>query len=296
MPRIVALVCLSTSLLAASACSVKRVNRAAMVPHMTPTLRAGAPFEAPVELSVGASSVAHTTLGASDESAAVEIPGTQAEVAARLRLTPHVGLGILYARGFGGTAEAIKDNQPPIDGDVAGGGMSINGVVPTSDPRWHVGINAEFLVWNIPYVEYATCIENCGPVPWTSVEHDSSSIGQVALGIVPTFDSGSWRAWGGVTVRNHPTIEQKDVEVGVDAEDEVEAGSFNAVVSAGVDLELGAGIRAGATLYQVVIGEPASYGPSLAATLTVPLGAGTSKARAAATSGGAVGPVGPGGR
>lgn len=289
MLRIVPLATLATGLLAASACSVTRVNRAAMVPHMTPTLRAGAPFEAPAELSVGASSVAHTTLGASDASAAVEIPGTQAEVAARLRITPNVGLGILYARGFGATSEAIKNNQPPIDGDVAGSGISVNGVIPTSDPRWHVGINAEFLVWNIPYVEYETCIENCGPVPWSGVEHGDSSIGQVALGIVPTYDGGSWRAWGGVTARNHPTIEQKGTELGVDVEDEVEAGSFNAVVSAGLDLDLGGGIRAGATLYQVVRGAPASYGPSLAATLTVPLGARSNKARLLANSGAAVG-------
>jgi len=44
------------------------------------------------------------------------------------------------------------------------------------------------------------------------------------------------------------------------------------VLSAGADLELGGGFRAGVTLYQVVKGEPATYGPSLAAMITIPLG------------------------
>lgn len=263
----------------ASGCAVKRVNRAAMVPHMTPTLRSGAPFEAPAELMVGASSVAHTWLGSSDDSAAVEIPGTQAEAAARLRVTDNVGLGLLYARGFGATAERIKSTQPPVDGDVSGAGMSINGSIPTSDPRWRVGLNAEFVVWKVPYVEYSTCIDNCGGVPWTTVEEDTASVGQFALGVVPTYSTGKVNLWGGVTVRTHPTIEQKGVEVGVDTTDEVEAGSFNTVASLGADIDVGSGVRVGATAYQVLHGRPASYGPSLAATITIPLGGGSKPSR-----------------
>ncbi|MBK9034389.1 MAG: hypothetical protein IPL61_24505 [Myxococcales bacterium] len=255
-------------------CSVQRVNRAALVPHMTPALRSGAPMETPGELAVGLSSVADASLGSTDAAAAVEVPGTQAEGAMRVRLGRHAAIGLIAADGFAATAEAAKPNQPPVDGgDVHGWGLVINGMVPTGDPHWHVGIDAELMAWTVPYVEYSTCIDNCAGVPWSSVEHGTSTVGQVALGVVPTYSKGDINVWGGLTFRTHPTIEQKGIEVGLDTTDEVEAGTFNTVLSAGADIGLGHGVRAGATVYQVVQGQPVDYGPSLALTLTLPLGA-----------------------
>lgn len=255
------------------ACNVNRVNRAALVPHMTPTLRSGAPMETPGEISLGASSLTHTTLGSSDDEAAVEVPGTQAEGAMRLRLGQHVAMGLLYAEGFDAGARAIKDGQPPVEsGNTRGYGFTLSGMIPTGDPRWHVGVNSELLFWSVPYVEYSTCVQNCGGVNWTFVEEGRATVSQLAIGLVPTYSAGSWSVWGGLTFRNHPTIEQKGVEVGIDWEDEVEEGQFNTVLSAGADVELGGGFRAGVTLYQVVQGQPAKYGPSVAAMLTIPLG------------------------
>ena len=148
----------------------------------------------------------------------------------------------------------------------------MSGSIPTGDPRWHVGINSEALVWSVPYVEYETCVQNCGGVNWSFMEEGRANVTQLALGVLPTYSTGKINVWGGVTLRNHPTIEQKGTEVGVDFEDEVEEGEFNVVLSAGADIELGGGFRAGLTAYQVVQGKPASYGPSLAAMITIPLG------------------------
>ena len=99
----------------AAACNVNRVNRAALVPHMTPTLRSGSPMETPAEISLGASSLAHSTLSSSDDSAAVEVPGTQAEGAMRVRLGRQVALGLLYAEGFDTGAKPIDKTQPPVE-------------------------------------------------------------------------------------------------------------------------------------------------------------------------------------
>lgn len=256
-----------------AACNVNRVNRAALVPHMTPTLRSGAPMETPGEISLGASSLAHTKLDSSDDTAAVEVPGTQAEGNMRLRVGQHVALGLLYAEGFDATAKKIKDTQPDVDGgNVRGWGFTLAGMIPTSNPDFTVGVNSELLFWSVPWIEYSTCVDNCGGVPWTVVTEDRASISQLAIGVVPTWRSGNMSFWGGVTFRNHPTIEQKGTEVGVDIGDDVEEGSFNTVLSAGGDIELGGGFRAGLTIYQVVHGQPAKYGPSLAAMLTIPLG------------------------
>lgn len=256
----------------AAGCNVNRVNRAALVPHMTPTLRSGQPMESPAELMLGASSVTHSTLGSSDDEAAVEVPGTQAEGAMRIRLG-RAALGFIYAEGLDSNAKPIDDTQPPVEaGNTRGYGFTVSGFIPAGDPRWHVGVNAELMTWSVPYVEYETCVQNCGGLNWTFREEGRASVSQMAVGIVPTFSGGKWSAWGGVTFRNHPTIEQKGTEVGVDFEDEVEEGEFNAVLSAGADLELGGGFRAGATLYQVIRGKPASYGPNIAVMITIPLG------------------------
>ncbi len=256
----------------AAGCNVNRVNRAALVPHMTPTLRSGAPMQTPAEISLGASSIAHTKLGSSDDQAAVEVPGLQAEGAMRVRLG-RASLGLIYAEGFDAGAKPIDDNQPPVEaGNTRGYGFTVSGAIPAGDPRWHVGVNAELINWSVPYVEYSTCVQNCGGANWTFMEEGRASVSQFALGILPTYDGGTWNAWGGLTFRNHPTIEQKGVEVGLDFEDEVEEGEFNTVLSAGIDFELGGGFRAGVTAYQVVHGAPASYGPGFAAMITIPLG------------------------
>lgn len=253
-------------------CNVNRVNRAALVPHMTPTLRSGAPMETPAELAVGASSLAHTRLGSSDDSAAVEVPGTQVEGAMRLRIG-RASLGLIYAEGLDSGARPIHDNQPPVEaGNTRGYGLTVSGAIPTGDPRWHVGLNVELMTWSVPYIEYVTCVENCGIEPWMYREEGRASVSQAAIGILPTYNAGTWNVWGGVTLRNHPTIEQKGIEVGIDFEDEVEEGEFNTVLSAGADFELGGGFRAGVTVYQVVHGKPASYGPGIAAMFTIPLG------------------------
>lgn len=256
-----------------AACNVNRVNRAALVPHMTPTLKSGAPMETPGEFSIGASSLAHTTLGSTDDTAAVEVPGTQARGDMRLRVGQHVALGLLYEEGFDAGAKKSKEAQPDVDaGNTRGFGFSLAGAIPTSNPRVSVGINTELVFWSVPWIEYSTCVQNCGGFQWTVMTEDRASVSQIALGIVPTYSTGKMNVWGGVTFRNHPTIEQKGTEVGVDISDEVEEGSFNTVISAGADIELGGGFRAGATLYQVVQGEPAKYGPSLAVMMTIPLG------------------------
>lgn len=258
--------------IAATGCEVRNVNRAATVPHMTPTLRNGAPLDAPGELVLGASSVADASIGATDRTAGVEVPGTQLEGALRGRLGRYVTVGLIVAHGLDGTTQAIKANQPAVDGGgPTGRGATITAIVPTSDPHWTVGFDLESLVWSVPWIEYSACVENCGGAT-ASRSSGTSNVGQMALGVVPTYHTDRFSVWGGLTVRNHPTIQQKDVEVGVDSSGDVEGGAPNLVVSAGADVDLGGGVRGGLTLYQVAYGTPVRYAPNLAATLTIPLG------------------------
>ena len=281
--------------LAGTGC-VERVNRAAMVPHATPILANGNPLDTPAEFSAGASSVAHTTLSSSDESAAVEIPGTQLEGSLRVRLGRYGAIGLVVAHGLASTAQQIKREQPDVEGTgPLGKGFQLTASIPTGDPRWHVGLAAEFLSWTVPYVEYGVCVENCGGIPWTSIERGEDEVGQAAFAVIPTYRSGRWNLWGGLTARSHPTIQQKGVESSLDFEGDVEAGSFNTIVSAGADIEFGGGVRAGMTLYQVVVGQPANYGPAVSAMVTIPLGGSRRAAVAKAAAATPPAPVVPAG-
>jgi len=281
-------------------CGTRQVNRAALVPHMTPTLRSGAPMDTPMELSLGASSVTHLgDIESGDDTAAVEVPGTQIEGAFRARLGQHVSLGLMYAQGFDSTAEPGKAQQPAVDhGDARGWGVALGGMVPTSDPRWHVGINVELLLWSLPYIEYST-----GSSGYTLVEEGRGTVSQAAIGIVPTYTTGRLNLFGGLTIRNHPTIKQKGVESGIELTDDIQEGPANFVVSAGVEGELGRGVRGSLVVYAPIPSARIRSPPSLAAMLTIPLGPRTSAAappRACARppAGAAPGtpvPVGPGG-
>jgi hypothetical protein len=120
--RIVALVAL-----AAMGCvppPVRRVNRAALVPRLTPSLVDGAPMAQPVELAFGAASLAAARApGPGDGDAALEVPGTQLAGSVRFRFADYASIGFGYAAGLDASAQPIRPHQAPVDGgDAVGSG------------------------------------------------------------------------------------------------------------------------------------------------------------------------------
>jgi hypothetical protein len=118
--RIVALVAL-----AAMGCvppPVRRVNRAALVPRLTPSLGDGAPMAQPVELAFGAASLAAARApGPGDGDAALEVPGTQLAGSVRFRFADYASIGFGYAAGLDASAQPIRPHQAPVDGGDAVG-------------------------------------------------------------------------------------------------------------------------------------------------------------------------------
>ena len=78
--------------------------------------------------------------------------------------------------------------------------------------------------------------------------------------------------FGGLTARNHPTIRQKGTEIDPTEGNDVEGGPMNLVISAGVESELGAGIKASLIAYGDASRSPVQYPLGVAATVTIPLG------------------------
>jgi hypothetical protein len=113
--RIVALLAL-----VAAACvppPVRRVNRAALVPRLTPSLGDGAPMAQPVELAFGAASLAAGAPGPGDGDAALEVPGTQLAGSVRFRFADYASIGFGYAAGLDASAQPIRPHQAPVDGE-----------------------------------------------------------------------------------------------------------------------------------------------------------------------------------
>ena len=259
------------------ACGTYNYNRAALVPRATPRMHSGAPLDGRAELSVGASSVASFgDPGVGDPNAGVEIPGTQLHGDMRVRLGDIVALGFIYENGLDKGATPLKSTQPPVEGgNVQGMGMSVDIAVPTNNPNLHIGLGLDAIVWSVPYVEYFTCAMDESCFPYQIQNHGSDDVDTFAASFTPTYvASDQVTVFGGVTLRNHPTINQKGQEMDpLFFSPQVESGPANLVVSGGVQVSLAEGaVLASAVAYWDSSQNIAKYTPGLGMLLSVPFG------------------------
>lgn len=248
-------------------------NRAALVPHAAPRMSTGQPLEARGQLSVGASSIVH--LGdpevGSTSNQGIEIPGTQLFGNMKARIGEHAALGFQYEHGFDAGAKKLNSSQPDVDnGDVKGYGFTLDVFIPTGDPNWKIGLGVDAMLWSCPYVSYETT--TTGSI--TIRDEGSDSVTAFAASITPSYkiDKGM-TVFGGLTVRNHPTIQQKGMGTLLLDDVEVESGPANYIFSAGVEVGLADNsMLLSAFGYYDASRDPAKYGPGMGVMLSVPLG------------------------
>ncbi len=253
-------------------CSTYAQQRAALVPHATPIMTDGQPLSAPGEIALGASNINLVQPGEGNPDAGIEIPSTQLVGAAMIRASPNLTLGGLYERGLSAGAHSLQDHQPPVDDDVSGLGVSMTYSIPTSLPGWRVALSSELVVWSVPWVEYTTCIANCiGNGGYTTSSKGSDNVPTLAVGVTPSYRTGRFTLFGGVTVRNHPTVDQT-IRTDIPQDPDVSSGPFNVTLHAGAAVELGAGVRASLLVHQTVTTDPVAYGPSIGVMVAIPLG------------------------
>jgi hypothetical protein len=261
-----------------SACGTYKVQRAALVPHQQPLLRSGQPGEGRGEIALGASAI---SLGdpevAPGANAGLYIPSVEVNAAVRLRPTPNLDIGLMWDHGLRKGADAIQPGQPPLEhGDVMGAGLSVFYSAPTPNPALRIGVGTDLIFYSVPWIEYTACVSNCGLEPWLITDEEREMVPVLAVGVIPSYRLSSQLAlFGGLTVRNHPTIKRTEYQNGTEVlfeDDAPEAGPANFIASAGLEAQLGGGFRLAAILYQPIQSEPARYPPSLGFTMTIPLG------------------------
>ncbi|MBK7073259.1 MAG: hypothetical protein IPH44_13240 [Myxococcales bacterium] len=262
--------------LVATACvppPVRRVNRAALVPRLTPSLVDGAPMAQPFELAVGAASLAASAPGPGEGDAALEVPGTQLAGSLRVRFADYASIALGYAAGLDATARPIRPHQAPVDGgDAVGVGTALTLAVPVA-PGWSIGVEAGVVGWELPWIEHSTCVANC-PIgePLDTTSEGRSVVMQGSFALTPTFRRGDWTVFASATIKNQPTIEHKDTEYGVDVSGDVEGGPGVWLGAVGLSARLVGDLRVSAILYAPLERGPVATGPSLATMLTLPLG------------------------
>jgi hypothetical protein len=246
-------------------------NRAALVPRATPRMTSGQPIEGRGQLSLGASSVAH--LGdpkeGSTSNQGIEIPGTQFFGNIKGRIGEVFTFGFQYENGLDAGAKKINKSQPDVDsGNVSGYGVNLDFYIPIED-KWKVGIGVDAMLWNCPYTSYETT--QTGSI--TIRDTGSDIVEQLAASVTPSYKlDDDITLFGGLTIRQHPTIDQKGMGTVID-DVEVRPGPANYIVSGGIEASLANdAVLLSAMAYYDLSRDIAKYGPGMALMVSLPFG------------------------
>jgi hypothetical protein len=248
---------------------VYRVQRSARVPRPTVPLRTGQPLAGPIELTLGASSVADTMRPrGGDDRVAIEIPQHQLRGELRIRLFERGELAVVHERAFG-SATKLDTTQADVEsGQPWGAGAAWRYSIAPRGERWAVGIDTELLRWSVPYTEIRTCIENCEDQPLVQHDTDVSLELTWGFGITPSYRVDErWTLFGGAFLRNHPTIERKGEEIGRYNDEDTTGGPVNVLVHAGAAVRFGA-FTAMLLVHQNLDSDPVRYGPGIGFALS----------------------------
>jgi len=179
-------------------------------------------------------------------------------------------MSVFREEGLASSAQPIKSTLPPLDDEgVTGVGYGASYSIDTGSP-WRIGLGLELMIWDVPWVEYSQCIENCEYSPDVIISHGSSGAATIGIGIVPSYQHGNWTFFGGITGRNHPTLEEKVINNG--EWPDVEDGPMNAIVHAGVAYEADERVQFLVEMHQTVTQDPVAYMPALGFSVALGLG------------------------
>jgi len=255
-------------------CSVYAQHRAALVPHATGLPTDGQPMSSIAEVSVGADNLVDLiapTKG--DQTQGDVVPKEQLRGQAMFRIGRNFALGGVYEHAIAQNATVLSPSEPAIkDATLAGPGVQAMYSIETGEPGFRVGLATEIVFWNIPWVEYTSCIQNCVVPGYTYSDRGASVVPTLAFAIVPSYRTGPLTYFGGFTARNQPTITEKTITTVPDSDGDVQGGPFNITAHAGVAVELGAGVRASLMVHQTITRDPIAYGPGVGLMISLPLG------------------------
>jgi hypothetical protein len=160
---------------------------------------------------------------------------------------------------------ALDKTQAPVgSGAPTGIGVATRYSFDTGAPGLSFGVGFEVMDWQIPYVEYRTCVEYCeeNGAPQMQINHGTEGVSTLGLSLTPTYRRGNFALFGGAYTRRHPTIVRKGTELYTnDYDRDVDGGRYNWLLNAGVEYRLPI-VSLMATVQQNLTRDPVQYGPS----------------------------------
>src|SRR5262249_6787310 len=152
--------------------------------------------------------------------ASIEVPTKQYRGELRFRIR-RAELALIHESANAADSRALDPTQAPIgrDDDLTGNGGAVRYSIDAADalPGLMFGLGLEFTSWEIPYVEYRTCVSNCtGPTSRPEVSRGVQDASTAAFSFTPTYRRGPLAIFGGAYARRHPTIVRKGTEYGPD--------------------------------------------------------------------------------
>jgi len=249
---------------------VYRVQRTARVPHPAAPMRTGEPLAGPIELSVGASTFGDVTAPELvDNDASIEVAREQMRAELRIRLGKRGEIAPIFETAMGKMV-ALDHTQAPVeDGKPTGVGIAGRYSFDGGAPGLSFGVGFEGMTWQIPYVEYRTCVAYCeeNNAPTQQVNHGYEGVETFGLSLTPTYRVGNFALFGGAYTRRHPTIKRKGSEMyAADYDKDVDGGRYNWLLNAGIEYRLPV-MSVMATVQQNLTRDPVAYGPSFGLAL-----------------------------
>ena len=241
--------------LALTACTPfgTQTRQSAVVPHVTPVRGNGQPMTRAAEVSIGDDTVVATgspELG--DDQFALTLPRTQLSgaVAVRSKRVPDATFRFMAMHGLRAGADQLADTEMPNKG-VSGAGFGAGYSMRFGEFR--VALAGEIHIVRVPLL-----IDGRQSIEGTGI---------YGFGATPSYRLGGTTLYGSMSVKIHPTVDR----LGNSLNDDVIYAEPNLVWAAGIDQELGAGVRGGLSVFSSLTQRPVSYQPTLAAALTIPI-------------------------
>ena len=255
-----------------SACSTYQVYRGARAPRPLPSSTSSQRMQGPVEAGLSAGGFAEARLPEQGEDdSGLHLPRAQGRMELKYEAYPGLSVGVLHERGLEAGSHAIDKGTPEPEGDTHGYGVSLGFSGQPNESPWRMGMVVDFMVFAVPYIEYRVCVENCTG-EFTELDEGVSTEPVVAAHLLTSYAfSDRLAVTGGLTLRNHPTIERTGIEGEITVSDNVESGPLNATLAVGLEYTHESGVRAALQAYQTLPNNPVTYYPALAASVTIPL-------------------------
>ncbi len=254
-----------------------QVQRSGRVLPPMPSMRSGAPMEAPTELAASTGVV--TSAEPSHHDSGDRVSRTWLGAALRRRVMRHFDIAALGEVAPPWPSIRVSDSDMPSVGQAMPFALGAGLRTPIGTGRGlNVALGFDFLYYSVPVAQISRCFDyDClpGSEEWSSWTGRVSAF-RLRLGIVPTWVGERVTWFAGASLGNEHWVDREDLVYGEPRAADVELGGA-IVFAAGAEVPLRERLRLQAAVAQPMGDPGADFGPLVSIGLATPVGAATGR-------------------